>query len=54
MEVRRAVKGVEVVHAGYLGEFFAKRQADLPEEDLARVVRILESWLSRHDRERLG
>jgi hypothetical protein len=51
VDVRRPVKGVTVTRLGYLNKFLAKQARIVEAEDVERVVRVLQCWLTRHERE---
>lgn len=52
VEVRRPVKGVNVVRIGYLNKFLLRRPKYLSAEDIEHLSRVLSSWLTRHDRQK--
>jgi hypothetical protein len=45
--VRRPVKGVEVVRAGYLGKHIARQRATLSQEQIEKLVRVMEYRTTR-------
>lgn len=52
VEVRRLVKGVNVVRLGYLNKFLLCRPKCLSVEDIELLSRVLSNWLTRHDRQK--